>query len=246
MPLADWAMLSTAFSVVRSDCRSPEPRPVEDQTETASRCERVFPEDDRPLRLIPQESKPGQPLDRSDEAGKEAKDEVRAVGCPDRGCDRLLPALQCPRGGTAIQPDARGQLEGGALGGADDLASRRDEHRMFETSQQVPARPGDDRDLGGRIGRLKGLDHDMLAVVLGPQSGREQLRPELGSTHARERSALEVECPWLAIHPLHDHPQPVAPRPRRCSAAEPAPRTGSPPAARCPRLPCPCRHICGP
>jgi hypothetical protein len=39
---------------------------------------------------------------------------------------------------------------------------------MVETRQQVPTRPGDDRDLGGRIGRFECLDHDMLAVVLGP------------------------------------------------------------------------------
>jgi hypothetical protein len=38
---------------------------------------------------------------------------------------------------------------------------------MFETSRQVPAGPRDDGYLGGRIGRFEGLDHDMLAVVLG-------------------------------------------------------------------------------
>jgi hypothetical protein len=59
--------------------------------------------------------------------------------------------------------------------------------------------------LGGRIGGLEALDRHMFAVVLGPQSGREQLRPELRVVHPRKRTTFEVDQPWPAVHALDDN-----------------------------------------
>ena len=58
VPDAAWAKTSTAFSVERMDCRRPAPIRGEVQAETASRWAVVFPLDDRPLRLMPQLSRP--------------------------------------------------------------------------------------------------------------------------------------------------------------------------------------------
>jgi hypothetical protein len=78
-----------------------------------------------------------------------------------------------------------------------------------KSRQPVPARPGDDHDLGEGIGGLEQLHGDDFPVVLDPEAGSEQVSSDLRRAHAGEPGAIELDGPGLPVHRADRHAQPV-------------------------------------